>query len=161
MKLETREKETVNVNSLIAETISIFNAEAIKQNIQVKIQPMGSPAFVFGDKIQLQQVLLNFLLNAAAAMENIDAEHKSVEIIQKLENGSITVSVRDSGPGIADAIKDKIFKPFITTKKSGFGIGLAVSLSIMEKHKGSIWAGNLQGKGAEFSFKLPVMKDGQ
>ena len=159
MKLENREKGKVNVNSLITETLSIFNAEAIKQSIRINFKLQGPPIFVFGDKIQLQQVLLNFLLNAAAAMENTDAEHKSLEIFLKLEKGSVIISVRDSGPGIADEIKDKIFKPFITNKKSGFGIGLAVSHSIIEKHDGILWAENIPSGGAEFSFKLPILKN--
>ena len=92
-------------------------------------------------------------------MENTDAEHKSLEIFLKLEKGSVIISVRDSGPGIADEIKDKIFKPFITNKKSGFGIGLAVSHTIIEKHDGILWAENIPSGGAEFSFKLPILKN--
>jgi len=157
MKLENREKENVNISTLIQETLYIFHSEAIKQNIQVNYEQDHIPVFIFGDKIQIQQVILNFLFNAALAMESRDPGHRIVEISQKLSKGKVIVSVRDSGPGIDDAVKDKLFKAFVTTRSSGFGIGLAVSRSIIEKHNGTIWANNLPEGGAEFSFSLETI----
>ena len=157
MKLENREKENVNISTLIRETLYIFHSEAIKQNIQVNYEQDHIPVFIFGDKIQIQQVILNFLFNAALAMESRDPGHRIVEISQKLSKGKVIVSVRDSGPGIDDAVKDKLFKAFVTTRSSGFGIGLAVSRSIIEKHNGTIWANNLPEGGAEFSFSLETI----
>jgi signal transduction histidine kinase len=159
MKLETREKEKVNLTTLIADTVAIFNSESVKQHIRIIQHLLQNPVFVFGDKIQLQQVVLNFLSNAAIAMENTDAEQRIIEITERIEKGLVRVSVRDSGPGIDDSIKEKLFKPFITSRKSGFGIGLAVSRSIIEKHNGEIRAENASGGGAEFSFRLKVFKD--
>jgi signal transduction histidine kinase len=160
MKIETREMENVNLNSLIEETINIFHAEALYQHIQIKRGLQDDPVYVLGDKIQLQQIILNFMSNAAAAMEKNDSENKILGISQLVENGLVKVSVRDSGPGIDDAIKDKLFQPFVTSRKSGLGIGLAISKSIIEKHKGEIWAdNNTKDGGAEFSFKLKVIKD--
>jgi hypothetical protein len=159
MKIETREMENVNLNSLIEETINIFNAEALYQQIQIKRELQDDPVYVLGDKIQLQQVILNFMSNAVAAMEKTDPENKILEITQLAENGSVTISVRDSGSGIDKTIKEKIFQPFVTSKESGFGIGLAISKSIIEKHNGEIWADNIKDGGAEFSFKLKVIKD--
>jgi signal transduction histidine kinase len=159
MKLETREKDKVNLNAVIHETIKIFYPEAMKQNIKIAQKLHLEPVFVFGDKIQLQQVLLNLISNAAMAMENCDISNKTIEIHQLLEKKSVTVLVRDSGPGIDTSIKDKLFKPFVTSRISGFGIGLAVSRSIIEKHNGEIWADNIPAGGAEFSFKLPIIKD--
>jgi signal transduction histidine kinase len=159
MKIETREMETENLNSLIGETINIFHAEALHQHIQIKRGLQDDPVYVLGDKIQLQQIILNFMSNATAAMQKNDSENKILGISQLVENGSVTVSVRDSGPGIDATIKDKLFKPFVTSRKSGLGIGLAISKSIIEKHKGEIWANNIKDGGAEFSFKLKVIKD--
>jgi signal transduction histidine kinase len=156
MKLETREEESVNLNNLIRETFNIFRAEAITQKIQTKVTLMSEPVFVFGDKIQLQQVILNLLSNAAAVMEKTEPVHKVIELSQKLNKNSVTVSVKDNGPGIDESVKGNLFKPFVTTRASGFGIGLAVSRSIIEKHKGTIWAENIPGGGAEFSFRLQV-----
>jgi two-component system sensor kinase FixL len=76
-----------------------------------------------------------------------------------INKDSVRVSVQDSGKGIEEEIKEKLFKPFVTTRESGFGIGLAVSRSIIENHNGEIWAENIPGGGAEFSFRLKITKD--
>ena len=159
MKLESRENEKVNLNELIQDTTNIFQAEAIRQKIKINQKLHNELVFVFGDKIQLQQVILNFMSNAVIAMENSALENKTIEIRQFPNKKSVSVSVRDSGPGIDSMVKDKIFKPFVTTRKSGFGIGLAVCRSIIEKHNGQIMAENIAGGGAEFSFILPVIND--
>jgi signal transduction histidine kinase len=159
MKLETREEEVVNINALIQETVNIFHTDAITKKIQTRVILLSDPVFVYGDKIQVQQVILNLITNAAAAMEKTDIEHKIIEITQRLDKDFVVVSVRDTGPGIDESIRVNLFKPFVTTRASGFGIGLAVSRSIVEKHKGTIWADNIPGGGAEFSFSLQVFKD--
>jgi two-component system sensor kinase FixL len=115
--------------------------------------------YVFADKIQLQQVLLNFMRNALNAMECMPPENKFMTIALNVNKGFTTVSVGDSGPGIDPAIKDNLFKPFVTGNKKGFGIGLALSRSIIDKHHGSIWAENVPGGGAQFSFRLKIVKD--
>jgi signal transduction histidine kinase len=157
MKLESREKEVVNLNSLIKETINIFNFEAIKHNIKIILNLEKDPVYVFGDKIQLQQVIMNFLSNAEIALDNMDADKRLIEINQKLSDGLVSVSVKDTGPGISNAILEKIFNPFVTTRKNGFGIGLAISNTIIERHDGKIWAENIDGGGAKFSFSLPIV----
>ena len=159
MKLETREPEKLNLNALIQDTLLIFNAEAKRNNIEVRLNLEKNPVFIYGDKIQLQQVLLNFLFNGAIAMEDIDENNRILKIFQRVKNNVITVSVRDCGPGIDESIKENIFKPFVTNREKGFGIGLAVSRSIIEKHNGKIWAGNILNGGAEFSFSLQIVND--
>ena len=159
MKLETREPEKLNLNALIQDTLLIFNAEAKRNNIEVRLNLEKNPVFIYGDKIQLQQVLLNFLFNGAIAMEDNDEKNRILKIFQRVKNNVITVSVRDCGPGIDESIKENIFKPFVTNREKGFGIGLAVSRSIIEKHNGKIWAGNILNGGAEFSFSLQIVND--
>lgn len=154
MKYETRDKENVNLNAIIRETLEIIRNDAIRQGIKINSNFDGSEVYVFADKIQLQQVLLNFIRNATYAMEKNEPESKILEISMQSTNGSVTVKICDSGPGIDDAIKEKLFKPFVTSKKSGFGIGLALCKSIIERHKGEIWAENNPGGGATFSFRL-------
>jgi signal transduction histidine kinase len=159
MKLETREKEKVNLVAIIEETVDIFHSEAIQNHIQIRLKLQDKPIHVLGDKIQLQQVLLNFIANAAIAMQNNDPANKIIEISQLLNKGFIKISVRDFGPGIDGKLKDVLFKPFVTSHKSGFGIGLAVSRSIIERHDGEIFAENIDGDGAEFSFRLKLLKN--
>jgi len=159
MKLEVREKERVDLNAIIQDTGSLFEPEALQKHINVVLLLQKNPVFVYGDKIQLQQVLLNLLYNATHAIDNAESEIRTIHIAQRIEKGSVTVSVRDSGPGIDDKIKKNIFNPFVTTRSSGLGIGLAVSHTIIANHNGEIWADNIPGNGAEFSFRLKQFKD--
>ena len=115
--------------------------------------------FVHGDKIQLEQVILNFLYNAGHAIESSDTDSRIIELFQHIDKDSVKVSIRDSGSGIKEEVKDKLFKPFVTSRESGFGIGLAVCRSIIENHNGEIWAENLPEGGAEFSFTLKIITD--
>jgi C4-dicarboxylate-specific signal transduction histidine kinase len=159
MKSEDRENETFNLQDVIQDTINIYHSEAVQHNIQVVFSQSDYPVLVSGDRIQLQQVLLNLLSNATRAMKSTAMPQKKIEIKQRLTNGSVTVFVRDYGTGISDSIKDKLFKPFITNHNSGLGIGLSISRSIIERHHGTIKAENAEGGGAEFFFTLKIMKD--
>jgi signal transduction histidine kinase len=156
MKLETRAKEQVNLSPIIQETVALFDPEAARQHIRMIVQHKDDSVDVLADKIQLQQVLLNLLYNAANAMENAEQGNRVISISQRTEKGSVTISVKDTGPGIGDEVKGTLFKPFVTSRKSGFGIGLAVSRNIIENHDGEIWAENCQEGGAEFSFRLKI-----
>jgi signal transduction histidine kinase len=157
MKLEIRKKEKVIVNSLMDETLDIMRYEILSHGVTIVTKFEDSPIIVFADKIQIQQVLLNFLRNSIDAMEKSNNLDKKIEIGIESDRNSVNVSVRDSGIGIDKSILDKVFQPFVTTSKTGFGIGLAVSRSIIENHNGEIRAKNIPGGGAEFSFRLKTV----
>ena len=159
MKMESRGKEKININSVIKDTLNIYHSEAMGQHCIIRFNQQDDHAYVIGDKIQIQQVILNFLSNAAKAMENTLPDSKIIEISQRSDKELITVAVRDFGSGISDKIKDILFKPFITSHERGFGIGLAISQSIIERHQGEISAENMDGGGAEFTFRLKRCKD--
>jgi signal transduction histidine kinase len=159
MKPGMPDKKNVNLNALIDETVDIVRTDAIKQRIKIHIKFDTESVFVLGDKIQLQQVLMNFIRNATSAMENIDPDGRILEILLKADMKSVIVSVCDSGPGIDTSIQEKLFSPFVTTKKDGFGIGLTLCKSIIEKHNGKIWAEKSPEGGAIFSFNLQVVKN--
>ena len=156
MKLETRVKEQVNLSPIIQETVALFDPESRKQNIRIIVNNLDLNTHVLADKIQLQQVLLNLMYNAANAMEHAVQGNRVIAISQRTERGSVTISVKDTGPGIGDEVKGTIFKPFVTSRKSGLGIGLAVSRNIIENHDGEIWAENCPEGGAEFYFRLKI-----
>lgn len=159
MKLEERKKERVNLNNLILETENLFHSESVAKHIQISLKLQEHPVFVYGDKIQLQQVILNLLFNAANSMEMNSSGNKKIEILQQLDGGDVTVSICDSGSGFEDSLKETLFNSFVTSRAKGLGIGLAVSKTIIESHHGVIWAENLPEGGAEFSFKLPLFDD--
>lgn len=161
MKPESREMESVELSKLILETVDILRNDAKKQSIKIELELDSAPVFIFGDKIQIQQVLMNFIRNATTAMEKCDPGNRQLKISSALTKGSVTVSVRDSGPGIDTSIREKLFKPFITTRKDGFGIGLTLCRSIIEKHNGKIWVDDMQEGGAMFSFSLQTIKNAQ
>jgi C4-dicarboxylate-specific signal transduction histidine kinase len=147
------------VAGLIQETLDIFKSEYIRKNVTVNLSIPEKPVWIHGEKILLQQVILNFSRNALNAMEKNDPDNKFLEIGFRTTKSQVTVYVRDSGCGIDPEIKDKLFRPFVTSSKKGFGIGLALSRTIIEKHHGEIWAENHPEGGAEFSFRLKVIRE--
>jgi two-component system sensor kinase FixL len=149
----------VNLNTLIKETVDIIQPDSIKQSIKININLENDPVIVFGDKIQLQLVLMNFIRNTWTALEKCDPGKRTLDISLKLDMELAIVSVRDSGPGIDEAIKGKLFKPFVTTSKEGFGIGLTLCRSIIEKHNGQIWASSESEGDTVFSFSLKSVKN--
>jgi signal transduction histidine kinase len=159
MKMETREMENVDLGSLVDETVNIFYSEAVTKGVSIRFNAPANPIWIFGERIQLQQVLLNLFKNATNAMErNQPGGKKILGILLKINKASVTVTVRDTGGGIDPAIKDKLFNAFVSGSKKGFGIGLALSRTIIEMHSGEIWASNLPGGGAEFSFRLKTIR---
>jgi len=159
MKLEKREMEKTNLNDLIQEMVIIFNTEAVAQKLKLEMKLTDEPVFVKADPIQIQQVIHNLMSNALQAMGKVISDNKKITITEIKAGDEVVVSVRDYGHGIDERITPKIFIPFVTTKKEGLGIGLAISRSIIDDHRGRIWAENKPDGGAEFSFSLKILKD--
>jgi signal transduction histidine kinase len=160
MKLESRKKEKTDINSLVNEVAAVYKNEASMYGIQLIVRLLDEPVYIFADGIQIQQVLLNLILNASQSMQRSNSEHNAIDISQATNNGEVVISVRDYGNGIDESIKEKLFKPFVTLKKEGMGIGLSICRSIVEDHEGKIWAENMTDGGAKFSFSLKLLKDG-
>ncbi|MBX7110123.1 MAG: hypothetical protein K1X61_15845 [Chitinophagales bacterium] len=158
MKSEPMGKENVSLNALIDETLDLVRTEAERAGISIDVELETEITVVLGDKIQLQQVLMNFIRNAFTAMAESESRNKNLRIVLKVMQDEAVVSVTDSGPGLAAAVKEKLFKPFVTTKKEGFGIGLALCKSLIEKHNGKIMFENIPSGGAMFAFSLPVIR---
>jgi two-component system sensor kinase FixL len=112
---------------------------------------------VRGDKVQLQQVMINLLLNAFDALKGAPAVEREVVVRAETNGaGAVEVAIRDRGTGLTSDNLDRIFQPFFTTKREGLGMGLAISRSIIEAHGGRLWAENNDGQGATFHFTVPV-----
>jgi len=157
VKQEKRDKEIIELDTIFKEVINIFNAEASERNISVNTVFENNSVFILGDRIQIQQVILNLLVNAANELDSVPSGARVILIKTEISNNYVIVSVSDSGPGIKEEAKHKLFDPFFTTRKDGLGIGLAVCRSIIEDHEGKIWAENNKDVGATFSFQLKII----
>ena len=148
--------ESVDLNDAAREVIALSISELQRAQVSLRSDfDVGLPA-IKGDRVQLQQVLLNLILNAAEAMREVDDRPRDLLIVTAREDPSrVRLSVRDSGVGIDPQSLEKVFDAFYTTKTTGMGIGLSISRSIVQSHRGQLWASANEGPGATFSFYVP------
>jgi signal transduction histidine kinase/ligand-binding sensor domain-containing protein len=157
VKKAPAEREDLVVNTKITNVLAIANSEILKHGIVVRTELAPDLPLVKGDRVQIQQVLLNLILNAAEAMSMLpDGPRELVIRSGRDESGNVLVSVRDTGPGLSPEAMERIFHPFYTSKKEGLGLGLSICQSIIEAHGGKLWASANSPRGAVFQFTLPV-----
>ncbi len=157
-KKTTSMAASIDINAVIEDTISLVHHEAERNKIflRTELQP-GVPS-VSGDRVQLQQVILNLAMNGIESIAGLDHEPKRLMIRSTLSNtGELLVSVEDTGLGIETEHADRLFAPFFTTKPQGIGMGLPICRSIIEAHGGRLWAAKNEPRGAAFHFALPVI----
>jgi signal transduction histidine kinase len=158
-KGETR-TEVVDINAIVLRTLELTKSALTAQRVVIVSRFSATPLKVKGDSVQLQQLLLNLVLNAAEAMAGVSRESGALIVTtNSVNNELLQVSVSDTGPGISDAIKGRLFDPFFSTKQSGMGLGLSICRAIAEKHGGQIHAANNPGHGATFHVSLPLVKE--
>jgi signal transduction histidine kinase len=146
----------VEINAAIREVIEITRGEAMKKGVVVQTDLGDDLPLVPGDRVELQQVILNLILNAIEAMSATSEGSRELLITKgKNESDDVLVAVRDSGPGLAPAALEHLFKAFYTTKPGGMGMGLSICRSIIEAHGGRLWASANTPRGAVFQFTLP------
>ncbi len=149
-------REAVDLNEAAREVVALSLNELQRNRVTVRTELASDLPVISGDRIQLQQVILNLLMNASAAMSAIEDRPRQLLIRTERDSANcIRLSVQDVGVGIRDEDKDRLFEAFYTTKESGMGIGLSVSRSIIESHDGQLWAKPNDGPGATFSFSIP------
>lgn len=152
--------ESVDLNESTREVIALSLGELQKSRVIVETELADDLPLVTGDRVQLQQVVLNLLLNALDAMIGVkDRPRQLVVRTERREGDCVCVSVQDSGVGFEPHAVDKLFEAFYTTKQDGMGMGLSVSRSIIESHHGRLWAAPNDGPGATFSFSIPCRTD--
>jgi signal transduction histidine kinase len=148
--------ESLDLNEATREVVALSLSELERNRVIVRMELAGELPPVHGDRVQLQQVILNLLLNASDAMGGIDDRPRQIVIrTERDEDERVQLSVRDTGVGFEPQGADRLFDAFYTTKSNGMGIGLSVSRSIVESHKGRLWATPNDGPGATFSFSIP------
>jgi signal transduction histidine kinase len=152
--------QSCDLCTIIRETLPMVRAEFARHIIRVEASLASELPLVLGDAIQLQQVLLNLLMNAAEASRDVVAERRFVTVSTEVQHGvpgkHVAVEVRDAGVGIREADLPRLFEAFYTTKPGGLGMGLSVSKAIVERHGGRLWATVNTDYGATFHFSIPA-----
>ena len=149
----TPERQLVDMNEVVSDSIALLRNEANRHRISIRTELADDLPAVFGDRIQLQQVLMNLMINSIEAMKEVDGNRELAFRSQREADGRVLVSVRDTGVGLPPEA-DEVFNPFFTTKAEGTGMGLAISRSIIESHGGRLWATSNGNDGASFHFVL-------
>src|SRR5580658_1394049 len=153
-------KDRLEINQTIGEVIELTHGEATKNGVLVETELAAGLPLIHGDRVQLQQVILNLVINAVEAMSRVSAGERELLITtRQAEAGGVLVAVQDSGPGPAPAALERLFEPFYTTKPNGLGLGLSICRSIIEGHGGRLWASANAPRGTVFQFTLPRRPD--
>jgi signal transduction histidine kinase len=151
------QKDWVDLNDTIRGVIALARSEVQRNGVAVAMQLSDDVPLLLADRIQVQQVLLNLLMNAIEALSGVGAGPRELWVSSELVAATeVVIAVRDSGPGLEPQSLDRLFDAFYTTKPHGLGMGLAISRSIIEAHGGRLWASANSDHGATFQFTLPT-----
>jgi signal transduction histidine kinase len=149
--------EKLDVNSAVLELVGLIQCEMVKNGVVARMELAESLPDIQGDRVQLQQVILNLMMNSIQAMSDLAERKRELHITtEPIASESIRVGVRDSGPGFSAENVQRLFAPFYTTKPNGMGMGLSICRSIIEDHGGRLWASRIDPQGALFQFTIPV-----
>jgi len=154
------ERVPLRLVDVVDDVVALAAAESAARRVAIRTDVAGDLPLVLGDRVQLQQVLLNLVVNGMDAMSKAEEADRRLEIRGRPETHdgaqAITISVQDRGIGLQAGHTERLFEAFYTTKPHGMGMGLAISRSIIEAHGGRLWAESNRGPGATFSFRLPA-----
>jgi C4-dicarboxylate-specific signal transduction histidine kinase len=150
-------KEVVDLNAAILDVTALTHGEAVKTGVTVGTQLAGDSPRIQGDRVQLQQVMLNLIVNAIQSMSGVEDGARELRIsTARIEPKGVCVAVRDTGHGLLPENLPRLFEPFYTTKPDGMGMGLSICGSIIEAHGGRLWATRCEPRGALFQFTIPA-----
>jgi signal transduction histidine kinase len=150
------QQELVDVNEVIREMVVLLRNEANRFGIFIRTDCASNLPKIMADRVQLQQVFMNLMLNAIDAMKAVNTSRELTIKSEFADNDGVLISVSDTGTGLSPQQADQIFNAFFTTKDHGTGMGLSISRSIVESHGGRVWAENNSPQGARFRFTLPA-----
>src|SRR5580658_2720163 len=153
----TPEKARVQINEIIEETLALAEGQASRKDVSLTKELMPGLPAVLGDRIQLQQVILNLVMNGIEAMAGVSNRPRQLMIRSQMRDAEhVLVSVQDFGVGVSPEVMPRLFEPFFTTRAQGMGMGLPISRSIIESHGGKLWAESTASQGSIFQFTLPI-----
>ena len=154
------ERVRLQINQIIREVVALADRQASNNGVSVETELAPDLSTIFGDRIQLQQVILNLMLNGIEAMSGISDRPRRLVVRSQMQDADqVRVSVEDSGIGVKAEIMGRLFEPFFTTRSQGIGMGLPISRSIVETHGGRLWAESTVSQGSVFQFTLPCGDD--
>jgi PAS domain S-box-containing protein len=157
VRKEPQRRAALDINAVVVEVVALTRIEIARNRVMVRTQLAEALPPIQADRVQLQQVILNLIMNAVEAMSGMgDGERELLISTIRDTSNSLSVSVRDSGPGLDPKTMERMFDAFFTTKSKGMGMGLAICHSIIETHGGRLWAGANEPRGATFQFTLPL-----
>ena len=161
LKRHDLEMRTLEVGELVGDIAGLARTDAAVRQVKLEVDAAGGLPLVRGDRVHLQQVLLNLILNGMDALNGVSREDRRVSVTARLDGAhTVEIAVSDTGHGIPVGKLAHLFDPFFTTKPNGMGMGLPISRTIIEAHGGRIWAANNAERGATFRFTLPVVERG-
>jgi PAS domain S-box-containing protein len=161
LKKQTASSEELDLNETVMECVALVRSASLLEGLVVTAETNGGPILVRGDRVQLQQVLFNLMVNGAGAMNSASRTLRRILLkTEMVDDRMARVSVSDSGTGIDERNVDRLFEPFFTTKPEGMGMGLSISRTIIRAHGGEMGAANNPGGGATFTFTLPICREG-
>jgi PAS domain S-box-containing protein len=159
LKKGKTEVQDFDLGETVRETVSLAHGELVTRRVKLDLHVASALPLVRGDRVQFQQVLLNLIVNACEAMNDLEPAERVVTISAAERDHAIQISVQDCGTGISPAVLGQLFTPFVTTKEQGLGLGLSICHSIVTAHGGRLWATNNAEGGATFCFSVPVPAD--
>ncbi|RFU49658.1 sensor histidine kinase [Paraburkholderia sp. DHOC27] len=146
--------ETFDLHSAIREVVQLSRARLDELDVEVVFAGMSTPCYVMGDRVQIQQVVDNLLVNALEAMAGMSGRARVIHIASVEADNEVVISVTDSGPGLAPGCEETLFQPFVTSKPHGVGMGLPICKRIVEAHGGTMWVDKMRPFGLRFTFTL-------
>ncbi|MNP16046.1 Sensor protein FixL [compost metagenome] len=149
-------RQNESLNDIVSETLCLVRRELAHHKINPKIDLAAFGARISADRVQLQQVIINLIINACQAMDAAGTAQRTLSIRTWVKDNEALLEVADQGPGIPADVLPQLFTPFFTTKENGLGMGLSICRSIIDFHEGRIWARSVVGQGSSFLFALPL-----
>lgn len=157
LKKHAPRMEKLDINGAILEVAGLIHSEVVKNGVTARVELAESLPHIQGDRVQLQQVILNLMINSVQAMSDVPCGERELHVTTELiTSEGVRVGVRDTGPGFSAENMQHLFAPFYTTKPNGMGMGLSICQSIIEDHGGRLWASRIDPQGALFQFTIPV-----
>jgi signal transduction histidine kinase len=154
------ERIRIQINEIIEEVVALADRQASRNEVSVVTELTPDLPLVVGDRIQLQQVILNLMLNGIEAMSGVNDRSRRLVVRSRMQDAEqIRVSIEDCGIGVTEKNISRLFEPFFTTRSQGIGMGLPISRSIVEAHGGRLWAESTVNQGSVFQFTLPKLSD--